>query len=68
MDTVQGRPDPSDEAEAQRIQQLEDERAALAEAEAQVAAGYYVDGDEVDAWLTSLGMARPLPRPDIRRR
>jgi hypothetical protein len=67
MDADQPKPDLSDEAKARRIRQLADERAALAEATAQATAGYYVNGDDVDAWLASLDTVQPLPRPQIRR-
>jgi predicted transcriptional regulator len=68
MDTVHHRPNAPRETEAQHERRLADERAALDEAEAQLAAGYYVDGYDVIAWLASLDTPHPLPRPEIRRR
>ena len=40
----------------------------IAEARADFAAGFYVDGDDVDAWLESIGTDHELPLPPTRRR
>jgi hypothetical protein len=68
MNTAHYNPDLPRETATDRDRRLAYEREALAQAEAEVAAGYYVDGGEVLAWLASLDTARPLPRPNIRRR
>jgi predicted transcriptional regulator len=42
------------------------QRAALAEARAELAAGLAVPGDEVDAWIDSWGTENELPTPTPR--
>ena len=59
---------PTTESEAERERRLAWERDRIAEAEAEIAAGLYVDGDEVDAWLASIGTDHELPLPCTRRR
>jgi predicted transcriptional regulator len=56
------------ETDEERQRRLAWEAEMIAEAEADFAAGYYVDGDEVDAWLRSIGTDNELPPPPVRRR
>jgi predicted transcriptional regulator len=39
----------------------------IAEAEAEIEAGKYVDADEVDAWIDSIGTEHEPPPPPPRR-
>ena len=72
MDTVprpdEGAPDPRPETEAERRARLVREAKGIAEAEASLAAGLYVDADEIDAWIDSIGTDHELPPPPTRRR
>jgi predicted transcriptional regulator len=52
------------EAAAQR--RLAREAAMVAEADAEIAAGLYVDADEIDAWINSIGTDHELPPPPTR--
>jgi hypothetical protein len=56
---------PETEAERQRRFAWETER--IAEADAEIAAGFYVDSDDVDAWIDSIGTDHELPVPYTRR-
>jgi predicted transcriptional regulator len=47
---------------------LEWEAAMIAEADAEIEAGLYVDADEMDAWIDSIGTDRELPPPPTRHR
>jgi predicted transcriptional regulator len=72
MDTVHhstndGHTSPPEETEAQRRRRLAWEAEMIAEADAEIAADLYVDGDEVDAWLASIGTDQELPPPPTRR-
>jgi predicted transcriptional regulator len=72
MDTVP-RPDdradpPAPETEVERQRRIAWEAAGIAEAEASLAAGFYVDADEIDAWIDSIGTDHQLPPPPTRRR
>ena len=72
MDTAP-RPDDrvgilSPETEAERGDRLAWEAEGLAEAEAELDAGLYVDLAEVRAWIDSLRTDTPLPPPPTRRR
>jgi len=40
----------------------------IAEADGEIEAGLYVDSDEVDAWIDSIGTDHELPPPPTRRR
>ncbi len=40
----------------------------IAEADAEIAAGLYVDADEVDAWIDSIDTGHELPPPPTRHR
>jgi predicted transcriptional regulator len=57
---------PEIEAAAQR--RLAWEAAMVAEADAEIAAGLYVDADDIDAWIDSIGTAHELPPPPTRHR
>jgi predicted transcriptional regulator len=59
---------PPEETEAQQRRRLVWEAEMIAEADAEIAAGLYVDGDEVDVWLASIGTDQELPTPPTRRR
>jgi len=70
MDTVP-RPDdradpPVPETEVERQRRIAWEAAGIAEAS--LAAGFYVDADEIDAWIDSIGTDHQLPPPPTRRR
>ncbi len=56
------------ETEEERQNRLDWEAEMIAEAEAEIAAGLYVDGDEVLAWLKSIGTDHELPLPPVRQR
>jgi hypothetical protein len=73
MDTVNPTPNdradaprPDTEAESQR--RLTWEAEMIAEADAEIEAGLYVDADEVDAWIDTIGSDHELPPPPTRRR
>jgi len=40
----------------------------IAEADAEIDASLYVDADEMDAWIASVGTDHELPPPPTRRR
>lgn len=40
----------------------------IAEADGEIEAGLYVDADEVDAWIDSIGTDHELPPPPTRHR
>ena len=71
MDTA---PPPGDntaagfETEADRQRRLAWEAAMIAEADAEIEAVLYVDADEVDAWIDSIGTDHELPPPPTRHR
>ncbi len=72
MDTAP-RPDDradtlSPETEAERQARLAWEAAGIAEARAELDAGLYVDADEIDAWIDSIGTDHEMPPPPTRRR
>lgn len=72
MDTAP-RPDDradalSPETEAERQRNLAWEAEGIAAAEASLAAGLYVDADDIDAWIDSIGTDHELPPPPTRRR
>jgi len=58
----------SPETEAERRDRLTWEAEGIAKAEASLAAGLYVDADEIDAWIDSIGTDREPPPPPTRRR
>lgn len=57
-----------DETAAERERRLAWEAEAIAEALASYEAGFYVDGDEMSAWLKSVGTDAELPLPPVRKR
>ncbi len=59
---------PSPETEAERQARISWEAEGIAEAEASLAAGLYVDADDIDAWIDSIGTDHELPPPPTRRR
>lgn len=58
----------SPETEAERRARLAWEAEGIAEARAELDAGFYVDADDVRAWVDSLLTDAPLPPPPTRRR
>lgn len=56
------------ETEAEPREGLAREAEGIAEARAELAAGLYVDADEIDAWIQSLGTDQELPPPPTRHR
>ena len=54
------------ETEAERRDRVAWEAEGIAEAQAEVAAGLYVDMADVRAWVDSLRTDAPLPLPPIR--
>ena len=67
MDTVPLH-DPTPESQADRRDRLAWEAAGIAEARAELDAGLYVDADDVDAWINSIGTENELPPPPTRHR
>jgi predicted transcriptional regulator len=72
MDTV---PRPDDRADAtapkndaERQRRIAWEAEGIVEAEASLAGGFYVDADEIDVWIDSIGTDRELPPSPTRRR
>jgi predicted transcriptional regulator len=73
METINPAPDdsadtPRPETEAESQRRLAWEAAMIAEADAEIEAGLYVDADEVDAWIDSIGTDHELPPPPTRQR
>ena len=66
MDTVNH--DTGIETDAERKARMAWEAEGIAEAQAELDAGFYVDGDEMHAWLASIGTDHELPPPPTRRR
>ncbi len=56
------------ETEADRLRRIAWEAEGVAAAEASLAAGIYVDADDIDAWIDSIGTDHELPPPPTRRR
>jgi len=70
MDTAP-RPDDSAEAaraEAERQRRFAWEAEMIAEADAEIEAGLYVDSAEIKAWIDSIGTDHVLPPPPTRHR
>jgi predicted transcriptional regulator len=57
---------PSPEAEAEHQRRLAWEAQMIAEADAEIEAGLFVEEAEVDAWIDSLGTYHELPVPQPR--
>lgn len=70
MDTLNAdtRHTPHRETEADRRARIAREAEGIATAEASLAAGLYVDADDIDAWIDSIGTEHELPPPPTRRR
>ena len=56
------------ETEAEQQRRLAWEAERIAEARAELDAGLYVDADEIDAWIDSIGTDHELPPPPTRHR
>lgn len=56
------------ETSVEKRRRLAWEAEMIAEVRAELEAGLYVDGDEVNAWLDSVGTDHELPPPAVRRR
>jgi predicted transcriptional regulator len=73
MDTIKSDRNHSDESvsqetEAEKQRRFAWEAETIAEARAQLDAGFYVDATAVDAWIDSLDTDNEPPPPPIRRR
>lgn len=55
------------ETEEQRQRRLAWERARIAEADAEFAAGLFIDAEDIDAWIDSIGTDHELPAPRPKR-
>lgn len=53
------------ETEAERKARLAWEAEGIAAAEASLAAGLYVDAEDIDAWIDSIGTDHELPPPPV---
>ncbi len=71
MDTIprpdDGTPASLSETEAERQRRLAWEAEMIAEADAEIEAGLFVEEADVDAWIDSLGTDHELPVPQPRR-
>lgn len=56
-------PTPPAETDAERSRRIAQEAQGIAEARAQVAAGFYVDSAEIRVWIDSIGTDNELPPP-----
>lgn len=61
-------PNPRPETEAERQARLAWEAEMIAEADAEIEAGLYVDSADIKAWIDSIGTDQELPPPPTRRR
>jgi predicted transcriptional regulator len=68
MDDLPPGRNESVETEAEKQRRLAREAEMIAEARAQLEAGFYVDAADVDAWIDSLDTDHELPPPPTRRR
>ena len=59
---------PRGETEAERQARLVREAEMIAEARAELDAGFYVDADDIDVWIDSIGSGQELPPPPTRHR
>jgi predicted transcriptional regulator len=56
------------EAATENRDRLAWEAQGIAEARAELEAGLYVDADDIDVWIDSLGTESEMPPPSTRRR
>jgi hypothetical protein len=68
MDDLPPGRNESVETEAEKQRRLAREAEMIAEARAQLEAGFYIDAADVDAWIDSLDTDHELPPPPTRRR
>lgn len=70
MDTTPRSADgaPTPETDADRKHRIAWEAEMIAQADAELDAGLYVDADEIGAWIDSIGTDHELPPPPTRRR
>lgn len=70
MDTVNHNVDahPGAETEAERKARIAWEAKGIAEADAELDAGLYVDADDIRVWVDNIGTDHELPPPRTRRR
>jgi predicted transcriptional regulator len=61
-------PNPETETETDRKHRIAWEAEMIAQADAELDAGLYVDADEIGAWIDSIGTDHELPPPPTRRR
>jgi predicted transcriptional regulator len=61
-------PTPTVETEAERRRRLAWEAGQIAEADAELDAGLYVDAADINAWINSIGTEHELPPPPTRQR
>jgi predicted transcriptional regulator len=61
-------PESHSETAAERQRRFAWEAAMIAEADAEIEAGLFVDAADVDAWIDSIGTDHELPLPATRRR
>jgi predicted transcriptional regulator len=57
---------PRRESDAERLRRLAWEAEMIAEADAEIEAGLYVDADDVDTWIDSIGTDHEAPPPPTR--
>jgi len=56
------------ETDAEKQRRLAWEAEMIAEADAEIEAGLYVDAADIDAWINSIGTEHELPLPPTRHR
>ena len=69
MDTInpESGPAPLPDSEADRQRRVAWEADRIAEADAEIAAGLFVDSAAVKTWIDSIGSSHELPPPSPRR-
>jgi hypothetical protein len=55
---------PSSETEAEKQRRIAHEAELIAEADAEIAAGLFIDSADVKVWIDSIGTDHELPVPD----
>jgi hypothetical protein len=68
MDTKNPDTGPTPRPETDHQRRIAREAAMIAEAQAELDAGLYVDSAEIDAWIDSIGTSHELPPPPTRHR